>query len=81
MAKIVEIADTEVPSDALKKQARDEAKEMGHSMGWWEAKNNGCWTSRCTACWRVASVIPAMITVDGMGRGGKALSEYCVGEA
>lgn len=75
------IADDEVPSDGLKRLARAEAKVMGHSMTHWEAKTNGCWTSRCTSCWRVASVIPAMLTRDGKGRGGKALSEYCVGVA
>lgn len=75
------IADDDRPSDALKKVARSIAKDNGHSLGWWEAKENGTWTARCTECYRVASVIPALLTKDGRGMGGKALAEACLAEA
>ena len=69
--------DDEHPSTALKKLAKVEATKLGHQMTSFHAHENGTFTARCERCFRIASVIPAMVMRDGKGRGGKALKEAC----
>ena len=72
-----EIANTERPSVCLRILAAAEATPLGHQLGRWTEKANGAHTAVCLSCGRVASVIPALLTRDGRGRGGRALRERC----
>lgn len=60
----------------LKILARKEALALGHSFRSWFENGNGTWTARCVNCYRVATIIPSRLPLDG-GMGGKALTEKC----
>jgi hypothetical protein len=70
------IPEDERPSVALKILARKEALALGHSFRAWTENGNGTWTARCCQCWKVCTVIPSRMHLDG-GMGGKALTERC----